>query len=88
MRIKNSLDWQQVSMSLSAQLHSAPAHTKKDLSKMLNTINELVHDLARQEVELRRTHKESNPEQQRLLAQIETAIDQFEQWATMAHLLG
>lgn len=55
---------------------------------MLNTITELVHDLARQEVELRRTHKESNPEQQRILAQIETAIDQFEQWATMAHLLG
>ena len=82
------MDWQQASIALTAQLHSAPAHTKKDLSRLLNNINELVHDLARQEVELRRTHKESNPDQQRILAQIDTAINQFEQWATMAHLLG
>lgn len=81
------MDWQQVSVPLAVLKDSAPPHTKRDLDRLLNNIANLVHDLARIEVELRRLHKDSNPTQQHTLAQIETAIDQFEQWATMAHLL-
>jgi hypothetical protein len=52
----------------------------------LGNVTGLVHDLANEEVELRRMHKESSPRQQALLVQIEQAIDTFEQWLMLAHL--
>jgi hypothetical protein len=86
MRLKKSTDWDRLSLPYMSQMHSAPQTCRKDLAKLLGNVTGLVHDLANEEVELRRMHKESSPRQQALLVQIEQAIDTFEQWLMLAHL--
>lgn len=86
MRLQKSTDWDSLSLPYLTQMHSAPQKCRKDLAKLLGNVTGLVHDLANEEVELRRLHKKVSLRQQELLAQIEQAIDTFEQWLLLAHL--
>lgn len=86
MRIKTALDWDRVSIPLTNQLHSSPYAAQKDLAKMLRSIQGLVQELSIEEIELRRYQKFSSPTSQRLLAQINQALDEFEKWLMFAQL--
>lgn len=86
MRLLISTDWDTLSLPYLSQMHSAPQNCRKDLAKLLGNVTGLVHELANEEVELRRMHKASSPRQQELLHRIEQAIDTFEQWLILAHL--
>ena len=86
MRIKTSLDWDRFSIGLVNQMHAAPRAAQRDLSKMLGAINSLVHELSKEEVELRRHQKFSSPRSQQLLAKINAAIDEYEKWLVFAQL--
>jgi len=88
MRILISTDWDKVSLPLLSQMHSAPQFCRKDLAKLLGNVTELVHELGKEEVELRRMRKDSSPKQQELLQRIDLAIETFEQWLVLAHLQG
>jgi hypothetical protein len=86
MRIKTSLDWSGVSSELRDQMQVAPTHCRKDLARMIGGIENLVHKLGSEEVELRRNRKDSNPRQQELLTRINESITEYEKWLMLAHL--
>ena len=86
MRVQNSLDWDQVSSDLRAQMHAAPALCRKDLARMIGSIEGLVQKLGSEEVDLRRLRKESSPRHQELLDQINKSITEYEKWLMLAHL--
>jgi hypothetical protein len=86
MRVQNSLDWNKVSSDLRAQMHSAPVLCRKDLARMIGSIEGLVQKLGSEEVELRRNRKESSPRHQELLAQINESINEYEKWLMLALL--
>ena len=64
----------------------APALCRKDLARMIGGIENLVHKLGSEEVELRRNRKESSLRQQELLARINQSIIEYEKWLMLAHL--
>lgn len=86
MRIKTSLDWAPVSSELRDQMQVAPALCRKDLARMIGGIENLVHKLGSEEVELRRNRKDSSPRQQDLLTRINESITEYEKWLMLAHL--
>jgi hypothetical protein len=86
MRIKTSLDWAPVSSEMRNQMQVAPLMCRKDLARMIGGIENLVHKLGSEEVELRRNRKDSSPRQQELLERIHESIIEFEKWLMLAHL--
>lgn len=86
MEIKTALEWNDVSSKLRAQMHAAPAMCKKDLAKMIGQIENLVHQLGSEEVEMRRCKKTTTPRHAHLLGQINKSITDFDQWLMLAHL--
>lgn len=86
MHIKNSSDWNTFGSKLHAQFMSAPQKAKSDLAKMYARINNLVTDLSKEEVELRRNKRETSPRHQELLNKINEAVDEFEKWLMFAQL--
>ena len=64
----------------------APALCRKDLARMIGGIENLVHKLGSEEVELRRNRKDSSPRQQELLTRINESITEYEKWLMLAHL--
>jgi hypothetical protein len=88
MTIQQALDWQDVSRPLMDQMRSAPYSTRKDLARMLGHIEGLVQELGSEEVEMRRSRKSETATQQRLLQEIAEAINQFNQYVMLAHLMG
>jgi hypothetical protein len=86
MEIKTALEWNDVSSKLRAQMHAAPAMCKKDLAKMIGQIENLVHQLGSEEVEMRRCKKTTTPRHADLLERINKSITDFDQWLMLAHL--
>lgn len=86
MRIKTSLDWAPVSSELRDQMQVAPTNCRKDLARMIGGVENLVHKLGSEEVELRRNRKEASLRQQELLARINQSIIEYEKWLMLAHL--
>ena len=86
MRIQTSLDWAPVSSEMRNQMQVAPANCRKDLARMIGGIENLVHKLGSEEVELRRNRKELSPRQQELLTRINESIIEYEKWLMLAHL--
>jgi len=86
MRVKSSLEWTSVSSELRGQMQVAPLHCRKDLARMIGGIENLVHKLGSEEVELRRNRKESSARHQELLVRINESIDEYEKWLILAHL--
>ena len=86
MRVQNSLDWDKVSSEMRAQMHTAPAQCRKDLARMIGSIEGLIQKLGSEEVDLRRLRKESSPRHQELLAQINESITEYEKWLMLAYL--
>ena len=86
MHVENSLDWDKASAEMRAQMHSAPANCRKDLARMIGSIEGLVQKLGGEEVELRRNRKESSPRHTALLDQINKSITEYEKWLMLAHL--
>jgi hypothetical protein len=67
-------------------MQAAPTNCRKDLARMIGGVENLVHKLGSEEVELRRNRKESSLRQQELLARINQSIIEFEKWLMLAHL--
>jgi len=86
MRVNNSLDWDPVSFELRGKMQSAPQACRKDLARMIGAIEGMVQRLANEEVELRRTHKDTSAKRDELLPRINQAIEDFEKWLMLAHL--
>jgi hypothetical protein len=86
MHVENSLDWDKASAEMRAQMHAAPAQCRKDLARMIGSIEGLVQKLGGEEVELRRNRKESSPRHATLLDQINKSITEYEKWLMLAHL--
>lgn len=86
MRVKTSLDWAPISTQLRAQMQAAPSQCRKDLARMIGSIEGNVHRLGSEEVELRRNKKESSPRQQDLLVLINESITEYEKWLMLAYL--
>jgi hypothetical protein len=86
MRVRTALDWERVSGELRASIHTAPARCKKDLTRMIGHIEDLVHKLANEEVTLRRNKKFTSPASERLLAEINESINEYEKWLMLALL--
>ena len=86
MEIKAALEWNTVSSKLRAQMNAAPQKCKKDLAKMIGQIENLVHQLGSEEVEMRRCKKTTTSRHAYLLEKINQSITDFEQWLVLAHL--
>jgi hypothetical protein len=87
MKVTNSLDWDQARNDLKSQLSQLSYNS--DLRKMLRTIDNLVDELSRLEVEARQ-HGNRGSYQSRCdskVVEINTAIDNLDKWITMALLL-
>lgn len=78
-----SLDWPERREEIQKKISSLPYN--QDLRRMLNTIDNMVRDLSKAEVNVRRLNKEISkmPELQRVNAAIET----LEQWLVMGALI-
>ena len=86
MRVKTALDWDRVGAELRDSMHRAPAQCRKDLARMLGHIEGLVQQLGGEEVVLRRNKKFSNATSERLLADINESINEYEKWLMLAYL--
>jgi hypothetical protein len=86
MEIKNALEWNDVSTRLRSQMQAAPATCKKDLAKMIGQIENLVHQLGSEEVEMRRCKKTTTPRHALLLERINQSINEYDKWLMLAHL--
>jgi hypothetical protein len=86
MRVQTGLDWDRVGGELRDNMRQAPIQCRKDLARMIGHIEALVSDLSGEEVLLRRTRKNTSVTAQRLLAQINEAILEYEKWLMLAHL--
>jgi flagellin-like hook-associated protein FlgL len=87
MTVTNSLEWDQVRNSLKDQLNQLSYNS--DLRKMLKTIDALVADLSKLEVEARQ-HGNRGSYQSRCTSKVEeinNAINNLDKWITMAALL-
>jgi len=83
MKIETSLDWGQARQELLTQIQSLSYNS--DLRKMLRAIDDMVGKLSQIEVESRRT--KNNTKSAERIAQINNAIENLEQWITMAMLM-
>ena len=86
MRVKTALDWDRIGGELRDSMRRAPAQCRKDLARMIGHIEALVVELSGEEVLLRRHNKFSNATSERLLAQINESINEYEKWLMLAHL--
>lgn len=86
MRIRSSLDWNKIGAELRSSMQNAPAVCRKDLARMLGSIEGLVQQLSGEEVILRRNKKLTSATAQRLLAEINESIMEYEKWLVFAHL--
>ena len=86
MRVRTALDWDKVGSELRDSMHRAPAQCRKDLARMIGHIEGLVVALSGEEVILRRNRKFSNAASERLLAQINESINEYEKWLMLALL--
>ena len=86
MRVQKSTDWDRVSLPLLSQMHAAPQNTRKDLARLLGHVTGFVMELSREEVELRRTKKQTSPKREKLLVDIEDSINEYEKWLLLAYL--
>ena len=87
MTVTTSLDWDTTRNELRTQLSQLSYNS--DLRKMLKTIDNLVDELSRLEVEARQ-HGNRGSYKSRCdtkVTEINTAIDNLNQWITMALLL-
>lgn len=79
MQIQTSQDWPAVEQSLLA--HCKQVGYNADLRKMLRNLEKMITELNRAEVDARRLN---NPKYlQPQIDKINTAIEQFEQWAML-----
>jgi len=83
MKIETSLDWGQARQELLTQIQSLSYNS--DLRKMLRALDDMVSKLSQMEVESRRT--KNNTKSTERIAQINKAIENLEQWITMAMLM-
>jgi len=83
MKIETSLDWGQARQELLTQIQSLSYNS--DLRKMLRALDDMVGKLSQIEVESRRT--KNNTKSAERIAQINNAIENLEQWITMAMLM-
>jgi hypothetical protein len=86
MRVRTSLDWDRVGGELRDSMRRAPAQCRKDLARMIGHIETLVVLLSGEEVTLRRHNKFSNAASERLIAQINESINEYEKWLMLALL--
>ena len=86
MRVRTALDWERVSTELRANMHTAPAICRKDLARMIGHIEDLVQKLANEEVTLRRNKKFTSATSERMLAEINESINEYEKWLMLALL--
>jgi hypothetical protein len=79
MQIRTSQDWPTIEQSLLA--HCKQVGYNADLQKMLRNLEKMITELNKAEVEARRrnNHKYLQPQ----IDKINTAIEQFEQWAML-----
>lgn len=86
MRVQTGLDWDRVGGELRDSMRGAPAQCRKDLARMIGHIEDMVVELSGEEVLLRRNRKHTSVTAQKLLAQINEAILEYEKWLMLAHL--
>lgn len=86
MRINSSLDWSAISAEMRTQMHAAPTQCRKDLARMIGSIEGLVQQLGNEEVELRRYKRETSANYVTLLVKVNESITEFEKWLMLAHL--
>ncbi len=86
MRVQTGLDWDRVGGELRDSMRTAPARCRKDLARMIGHIEGLVVELSGEEVLLRRNKKHTSVTAQKLLAEINEAILEYEKWLMLAHL--
>ena len=86
MRVQTGLDWDRVGSELRDSMRRAPPQCRKDLARMIGHIEAMVVELSGEEVLLRRTKKTTSVTAQKLLAQINEAILEYEKWLMLAHL--
>ena len=86
MQVKTSSDWNSLGNKLHYQWLTAPPAARTDLAKMYARVHNLVTELSKEEVELRRNKRATSPKQQDLLEKINKSITDFEQWLVYAQL--
>lgn len=85
--IKSSLEWQLVRAQLDAQINSTSYNT--DLKKMLRSIDNMVTDLSKLEVEARRMKNSDRCDRcSTKLAEINSAVHTLDQWIVTAILMS
>lgn len=90
MAISNSLDFERVAQELSRNITMPTInwHNRRDLLKMLDNIEDEVHELSRLEVEIRRNPSHGNKQKHgNQLEKINADIEQLEQFITFGLLL-
>jgi hypothetical protein len=83
MKITTSLEWSTVRAEIISQIHSLDYNP--DLRKMVKTIDHMVQELSKLEVEARRINKTTKTQPQVDL--INKSIETLDQFITMATLL-
>lgn len=80
------MDWDRVGPELRDSMRRAPLQCRKDLARMIGHIEAMVVELSGEEVLLRRNRKTTSVAAQKLLAEINEAIMEYEKWLMLAHL--
>ena len=83
MKIERAIDWNQVSIELSAQMNGIGYNP--DLHRMHKNIDKMVSELSKLEVNLRRTGKYNILDDK--VSDINTAINHLEKLVLMANLM-
>jgi hypothetical protein len=83
MFIKNSLDWEKVSIELAKQQSSVPYNL--DLSRLYLNIGNMVKELSKLEVDARRLNAPYMTDEK--IAEINSAIDRLEKLIILAKLM-
>ena len=83
MKIERAIDWNQVSIELSAQMNGIGYNP--DLHRMHKNIDKMVSELSKLEVNLRRTGKYNILDDK--VSDINTAINHLEKLILMANLM-
>jgi hypothetical protein len=84
MKITSSLEWFNVRAEIVAQIHRLDYNA--DLRKMLKSIDHMVEELSKLEVEARRINKTTKTQPK--IDAINNAIETLDQFITMAALLN
>jgi hypothetical protein len=84
MKITTSLDWEATRSEIMSQIHRLDYNA--DLRKMLKSIDHMVEELSKLEVEARRINKTTKTQPK--IDAINNAIETLDQFITMAALLN